>query len=223
MTRAWGREEDPELAAARILDAAGRAFAERGVSAAGMGEIAAFAGCSRGTLYRYFPSRHRLHVAYVDRAARRIAERVRAETRGVPERRARLAEAVLVALRAVREDPGTAAWFEPGASGMAARMSRSSEVIEALTAGFVSELLGAARQAEGRLLEGWLVRVIVALLSMPGETAAEERAWVERFVAEPGARALRGLGAPRDRRGRASPGGAPGRPRHRPRPRGRRR
>jgi hypothetical protein len=67
---------------------------------------------------------------------------------------------------------------------MAARMSRSSEVIEVLTATFVSELLEPGGPASSRRLGArWLVRVIVSLLAMPGESAAEERALVERFVA----------------------------------------
>ena len=60
---AWRREEDSGPAVDKILEAAERAFVELGVSAAGMAEIARFAGCSRGTLYRYFENRHALHLA----------------------------------------------------------------------------------------------------------------------------------------------------------------
>jgi len=184
MSGAWGREETPQLAVARLLDAAEKAFVEVGVSAAGMAEIADFAGCSRGTLYRYFKNRHELHLAYVDRAAQEIAERVRAETRGIASPRKRLAQAILASLREVRQHPGTSAWFEPGASGMAARRSRYSEVIETLTEGFVSALFGPQDDdPDSRLLARWIVRVILSLLSMPGESEAEERALVERFVA----------------------------------------
>ena len=79
MTRGWLREDQPDLAAEKILDAAEKAFIERGVSAAGMAEIAEAAGCSRGTLYRYFKNRHELHLAYVERAALVIRDRVRRE------------------------------------------------------------------------------------------------------------------------------------------------
>jgi AcrR family transcriptional regulator len=184
MANAWGREEQPDLAAERILDAAERAFVELGVSAAGMAQIARFAGCSRGTLYRYFPSRHRLHLAYVNRAARRIAERVRSEVATLEEPRQRLAEGILASIREVRRNPGTAAWFEPGASDMAARMSRSSEVVATVTERFVSALLGSREDdPDGRLRARWFVRVIVSLLSMPGEDEDEERRVIERFVA----------------------------------------
>ena len=42
------REEQADLAVAKILDGAGQAFVELGVSGAGMGEIARYSGCSRG-------------------------------------------------------------------------------------------------------------------------------------------------------------------------------
>ncbi len=183
MAQAWLREEQPDVAVAKILDAADRAFVELGVSAAGMAEIAEYAGCSRGTLYRYFESRHRLHVAYVNRAAVRIVESVRAGIAGIDDPRRRLVESILRSVREVRRNPGTAAWFEPGVAELAARMSRSSELVETLTAAFVSELQGGrAGDRDGRLAGRWLVRVIVSLLSMPGRSAAEERALVERFV-----------------------------------------
>ncbi len=56
MATAWLRKEQPELAAEKILDAADKAFVERGgVSAAGMVMIAELAGCPRGTLSVPYP------------------------------------------------------------------------------------------------------------------------------------------------------------------------
>lgn len=186
MSQTWSREERPDVAADRILGAAEKAFIELGVSAAGMAQIADYAGCSRGTLYRYFANRHDLHLAYVDRAARAIVERVRAATAEIEDPRERLVESILCSVREVRSDPGTRSWFEPGVSGLAARMSRSSEVVETLTTAFVRRLLepgGGA--AESRLRARWYVRVTLSLLALPGEDESEERALVERFVAPP--------------------------------------
>jgi AcrR family transcriptional regulator len=179
----WHREEQPERAEERILDAAEKAFIELGVSGAGMGQVAEYAGCSRGTLYRYFKNRHELHRAYVDRAARQIVRRVREATREIEDPRERLVESILRSVACVRENPATAAWFEPGISGLAARMSRSSEMIDMLTTAFVERLLEpTARSRESRLRARWFVRVIISLLSLPEEGAAEERALIERFV-----------------------------------------
>jgi AcrR family transcriptional regulator len=183
MGNAWGREQQPGLAAKKILDAAEKAFIELGISRAGMASIAEFAGCSRGTLYRYFKSRHELHLAYVNRAALRIVEHVRVEMAGIRDPRERLVQCILLSVREVRNNPGTAAWFESGASDMAAGMSRSSELVDTLTTAFVSKLLGApGRSRESQLRARWFVRVIISLLVIPEESEAAERALVERFV-----------------------------------------
>jgi AcrR family transcriptional regulator len=184
VSSAWLREEEPGAAVAKILDAADKAFVEVGVAEARMSSIAEYAGCSRGTLYRYFRNRHELHIAYVDRAARVMMQRVQAGLRGIEDPRERLVEAVIGSVREVRRNPGTAAWFEPGVSGLAARMGRSLEVVDRLTTTFVAELFGGQdRDAESRMRARWLVRVIISMLSLPGDGEAEERALVERFVA----------------------------------------
>ena len=56
-------------------------------------------------------------------------------------------------------------------------------MIEAFTQSFISELLdkrGSKREQRSRAR--WLVRVIVSLLAMPGESDAEERQIVERYA-----------------------------------------
>lgn len=169
----WLGAERSRLAAERILDAAAKLFAERGVSAVGMAEVAAAAGCSRATLYRYFADRHELHVAFVHREARRIGRDVETEVAPVPAGPARVTAAVLAAVRLVREAPALAAWFRSGDAAATAELAQSSAVIEALGRTVVDDP-PAAR---------WLTRVIVSLLTAPGRDDAEERALVERFVA----------------------------------------
>jgi AcrR family transcriptional regulator len=184
VTKPWRREDQPDSAVDKILEAADKAFTELGVSAAGMAEIASFAGCSRGTLYRYFESRHALHLAYVRRRALAIHRRALDAVAPIEDPHERLVEYVLCALREVRENPATAAWFTPAASGITARMSRSAEVAGTLTEGFAAALPGQpGRGAEARLRHRWVARIIVSLLTDPGESAAEERLMIERFVA----------------------------------------
>jgi AcrR family transcriptional regulator len=180
----WVREDRPDQAVEKILDAAGKVFVEQGVASAGMSQVAEAAGCSRGTLYRYFKSRHELHLAYVQRATLEIVERVRAAVAGIDDPRERLIEYILCSLREVRGEPATAAWFAPGAADVGARMSRSAEVVERVTTAFVSEALGPPRSdPDVQLRARWFVRVVVSLLSDPGESDEEERALIERFVA----------------------------------------
>ena len=158
--------------AERILDAAAGLFADRGVGGVGMGEIARAARCSRATLYRYFPDRRALHLAFVHREARRVGAAVAAETAGRTDPAERLATAVLASVRLVREAPALLAWFGAGDAATTAELAQSSAVVEALGRGLVDDE-DAAR---------WLVRVIVSLLTVPGRDDRDERALVERFV-----------------------------------------
>jgi AcrR family transcriptional regulator len=145
-----------------ILDAAAGLFAERGVNAVGMGEIARAAGCSRATLYRYFPDRRELHVAFVSRQARRIGGSLPIDDP---------VEAVLAALRQVRARPELLAWFGAADAGTTAALAQSDAVVGMLR-----------REGGDGETARWLVRVIVSLLIVPGRDDAEEREIVRRFV-----------------------------------------
>lgn len=180
MSTTWLREDQADMAIDKILDAAGKAFAERGVSATGMAEIARSAGCSRGTLYRYFSTRHDLHVGFMNREGGRLARRLEGELARFPDPRVRLVEAIARSVREVRNRPDLAAFFAPTDSGTTARLSRRSEIVESAAR---SMLLGADPEGRSDLLRArWLVRVILSLLTMPGESEAEERAMIEQFV-----------------------------------------
>ena len=56
----------------RILDAAAKVFYVRGIRAVGMAEIVTAAGCGKSVLYRHFPSKDLLVLAYLQRAAEQI-------------------------------------------------------------------------------------------------------------------------------------------------------
>ncbi len=174
----WLRAERASLAADQLLDAAGELFAERGVAAVGMADVAAAAGCSRATLYRYFESREALRTAFVHRETWRIGASVAEQIAGLDDPGLRLVEAITTALRLVRDDPILAAWFTTGDSGTTARLAQSSEVIAALTTG----LLGDLSEPVARRRARWVVRIIVSLLTDPEPDPAEERTLIEQFV-----------------------------------------
>lgn len=67
------RPSDP-TARERILDAAQRLFYERGVQAVGIAEVVEEAGTGRNVLYRHFPSKDDLVLAYLRRMADRLDE-----------------------------------------------------------------------------------------------------------------------------------------------------
>ncbi|NLU84588.1 TetR/AcrR family transcriptional regulator [Rhodococcus sp. HNM0569] len=171
----WLESERASAAATRIVDAAAELYAERGVAAVGMADVARAAGCSRATLYRYFDSREALREAYVHREAQRIAVHVAEEVATVTDPQRRVVDAALAAVRIVRESPTAAAWFEPANAGIAVRAAQHSTVVTALAEAFFggSEHTDSAR---------WLVRIIVSLLTMPGADPHDERDMLERFV-----------------------------------------
>ena len=180
MSGTWGREEKPDVAALKILDGAAQAFVELGVSRAGMTEIARYAGCSRGTLYRYFKNRHELHLAFVnDRAVRLVAE-LRVELQEIHDPSRRLLEYIVRSVGKVRQNPSMAAWFEPSESGAAGRMSRGSEVIACLSEAFVVNLQprDSDDSSSSRLQALWVVRIIVSLLTQPGKDEVVINEWL---------------------------------------------
>ncbi len=62
----------------RILAGASRAIARHGLAKLGMRDVSESAGVSRGTLYRYFPTRDDLLTGLVQEEVRRFRERVSA-------------------------------------------------------------------------------------------------------------------------------------------------
>jgi AcrR family transcriptional regulator len=144
-----------------------------------MHDIARAAGCSRATLYRYFDNREALHAAYVHRRAHEVNRQLAELVSGIAEPRERLLAALTHALRLVRENPALAAWFTQTAIGAAA--AEGSEVVQAMTAGFLlsvdSEDVDAVRR-QAR----WLVRVLTSFLTVPGRDPDDERAMLEDFV-----------------------------------------
>lgn len=79
--RGPGRPVDLVLIARRrggILAAAAKAFARRGFERTEVDEIAGACGVSKGTVYRYFPSKESLFLASVDAGMRSLTERVNA-------------------------------------------------------------------------------------------------------------------------------------------------
>ncbi|WP_019931354.1 TetR/AcrR family transcriptional regulator [Nocardia sp. BMG111209] len=179
----WLSAEHSMRAAERILDAAAAEFAERGVAATQMADIAKAAGCSRATLYRYFDSRRAVQRAFVHRAARRVGAQVAAEIHDIGDPAAQLVAGVLASLRVVRADPLLIAWFRPGDAGLALELAETSAVVTAIADSLPATAGDAAHDPGEPSLAQWLTRVIVSLLTVPGGTEAEERAVLERFVA----------------------------------------
>lgn len=185
MPRDWLSARRSEVAADHILDAAESLFTQQNAATVGMHEIAAAAGCSRATLYRYFENREALYTAYVHREARRLYEEISEQVATVTDPAQRLIEGVITALRAVRVSPALSSWFATAQPPIGGEMAEHSEVIRALVEGFVRSLAGETGQSDdvvGRRAR-WLVRVMVSLLVFPGVDEADERTMLAEFVA----------------------------------------
>ncbi|OMB96063.1 TetR family transcriptional regulator [Mycobacterium sp. NS-7484] len=182
MARDWLSVRRSEVAADHILDAADVLFTKQQAATVGMHEIAAAAGCSRATLYRYFENREALYTAYVHREARRLYEDVSEQVAAVTDPDERLIEGVITALRAVRQSPALSSWFATAQPPIGGEMAEHSEVIRALVEGFVRSLGADAGDEVGRRAR-WLVRIMVSLLVFPGVDEADERTMLAEFVA----------------------------------------
>ncbi|HEX2401446.1 MAG TPA: helix-turn-helix domain-containing protein, partial [Mycobacterium sp.] len=119
----WLAARRTEVAADRILDAAGELFAQQEAATVGMHEIASAAGCSRATLYRYFENREALYTAYVHRESYRLYREMTEQINSVVDPRERLIEGMLASLRNVRESPALASWFSTTQRPIGAEMA----------------------------------------------------------------------------------------------------
>lgn len=177
----WLALRRTEVAADRILDAAGQLSTERDPGSIGMNEIACAAGCSRATLYRYFESREALRTAYVHREAYRVHDEIKKQLTGISDPRQRLIAGVIATLRSVRESPALSSWFATTQPPIGGEVAEHSQVIDALAAGFLISL-GSEKPGAVERRARWLVRVITSLLLFPGRNGADEAGMVEEFV-----------------------------------------
>jgi AcrR family transcriptional regulator len=177
----WLAARRTEVAADRILDAAGELFAARGVASVGMHEIAEAAGCSRATLYRYFENREVLRTAYVNRETNRLNQQITEQITGLDDPRERLIAGVTSGLRSVRQRPALLSWFAVNDGPIGGMFAEQSDLVQALTAAFLISL-GPDEPGIVNRRARWLVRVMTSLLIFPGNDEADERAMIEEFV-----------------------------------------
>jgi AcrR family transcriptional regulator len=181
----WLASRRSEVAAERILDAAGELFAGQSAASVGMHEIAEAAGCSRATLYRYFENRQALHTAYVHREAYLVHHQMVEQLAGIDDPRERLVAGFLASLNLVRNSPALQSWFSAGEAPIGAEIAEQSDVIKAMGSAFVVSLGSSDDTEDADAVERkarWLVRVLTSLLIFPGRDPDDERAMVEEFL-----------------------------------------
>lgn len=177
----WLAARRTEVAADRILDAAGELFARGDVAGIGMNEIARAAGCSRATLYRYFENREALHTAYVHREAQALYRQMTEAIADIHDPRERLIAGFTTSIALVRQRPALRSWFVGQAAPMGGGIADHSDVIRAMTSAFLVSLSPDdpdVVERRGR----WLVRMMMSLLIFPGDSDADERTMLEEFI-----------------------------------------
>jgi AcrR family transcriptional regulator len=106
--RPRGRPVNKELTARRreeILDQAARVFAERGYPRTDVQVVADALEVSKGTVYRYFPTKQELFLAAVDRGVRRLREHVDAAAVQADDPLDQIGQAVCAYLAFVEDNP----------------------------------------------------------------------------------------------------------------------
>jgi AcrR family transcriptional regulator len=163
----------------RILDAAKRCFASQGLEGTEMRHIAVEANVSLAALYQYFPSRDALQDAYSDRQALEVAAEAFSTIHPSDPLDRQLVDVIIAVLRAVRSDPVLAERFGSDNVGAAVAFANRSDVVRGIAETFFVELSRDAQEAAA----AWVLRVVIAFLTMPAADERYERLLLERFVA----------------------------------------
>jgi AcrR family transcriptional regulator len=187
----WLNEERQELAADRILEAAGGVFVRDGIRGARMGKIAEAAGCARATLYRYFPNKEALLHAYMVQVAKGFGEVLNDRLRGLRSLGDRLVEAVAVSVELIQEREDVAPFFSEEGLGLTAQLtSNAAAMREQLTRQIESE--SSSGRIQGRLKDDvspaeaaeWVTRAIFSFSVLPVEarSADELRKYLRKMI-----------------------------------------
>jgi len=175
-TTDWLNEERQELAVERILEAAREVFVHDGIPGARMGNVAKAAGCSRATLYRYFPNKEALLHAYMVRVAKEFGGVLDQKLRRLSTLGGRLVEAVAVSVELIQEREDLAPFFSEEGLGLTAQLTSTATAMREQLARQVARESSSAR-IQGKLRAGvsadeaaeWLTRAIFSFSVLPVE------------------------------------------------------
>lgn len=163
-----------DLAVERIHAAAADLIARKGLAGLNIDYVAAEAGCSRATVYRYVGGKSALRDAVLAEATARLAETIQrsVDAHTGPER---IIHAILAALAAVRADPVATAF-------LATTSPAEVDVYLAGNPRLADTATTLAGIGDDPSAGQWIVRVVLSLLFWPATDPAAERALVERYV-----------------------------------------
>jgi AcrR family transcriptional regulator len=170
-TRPWAGDPPTlhDAARERLLEAATRCVARDGMAGANVAAVAAEAGVSRPTVYRYFADRQALIEATLMHAGRDLAERLGARLRRLATPAEMAVEAMCFALQEIPREPVLGAMWTEAAldAGAVAGITRPPAL--AWSRGAVQDLVRAAGwsgQTADEAIEVML-RLLLSLLAAP--------------------------------------------------------
>jgi len=173
----WGADtpRDESEARARLLEAAERCYAERGVSQTRMVDIARAAGVHRSTVYTYFPSRDTVRAAFFVRAMSGVVDAAEPCFHTDEPFLDQLVNAVTIGLATARNSPTMRLLITRDQAGQTYRAASTSEdwrknLVEGIGQRIAAAIaLGEVRDdvsAEAMAL--WVTRIAFSLVEEPG-------------------------------------------------------
>ncbi len=172
----WLNDEKQELAVDRILKAASVVFSRDGIRSARMGKIADAAGCSRATLYRYFPNKEALLHAFMVRVAQDFGTILRDRLRGMRSFGKRIVEAVAVSAELIQTREDVAPFFSEEGLGLTAQLTANAAAMrDQLAKQLEQESWSPKIQGQLRVdvspaeAAEWVTRAIFSLATVPVE------------------------------------------------------
>ena len=162
----------------RILEAALLAMGRVGLRRLTMSDVSERAGLSRGTVYRYFPTKEDLLAVVAEYEQARFSEGLRAELAGVPPDELRLEKVAEYIITYLRQHPALTSMIDSEPAFVLGFLRRQLPVFNMIT----EEILAPVMANAAPVREGWvtipelnelLMRVVLSVFLVPGESSSE--------------------------------------------------
>jgi AcrR family transcriptional regulator len=156
----------------RILEGALLAIGRHGLAKLGMSDVLEHAGVSRGTLYRYFPSREALLRSLAEAESERFQRRVGDALRAAPPGGARLRLALQYVASYVNQHPAIPRLIQTEPAFVLRYLREQFPALCVATGAFLAPLLADTRPirngvaSSGQLIE-WLTRMMISAVLFP--------------------------------------------------------
>ena len=162
----------------RILDGAALALARHGLAKLDMGDVSHTSGISRGTLYRYFPSRDALLTQLAEREGLRFKQRMLDAIAAAPPGPERIVVAIEYATRHVQEHPALQRLLDTDPAFVLRALQREFPVIRAELGQVLAPMFGQLplvrqRAVSADQLVDWTVRLMVSAYLVPEQRSED--------------------------------------------------